>query len=337
METDERKQRNVLVLIALLSGSLLLVAGSLYMLKELAYLYGVGIGATITAQQLGVNVTASSTATQLVSEITILHDSLYESYALSLIALVALGAALVLFVRRYEKSQNAQNTYSLLHSAFTIVYVLFLYLIITNLTPFFKSVYLYVIYLGIIICLGADAYMQYNQREVAFFNQQQKWKSSVTMDPSKPFSNLIALQDIFGNMSGELRIVDKHFSSAALENLHRISEKSITNFTKLTILTSKEMLDAGFGAAVTDFKKELNENGTGFEVKLMEERDSIDQHERFMMDDKIAYKIPPFNIINKRSEHITKINFSESDRRFKYLYGRAISLENYSIKKAREP
>jgi hypothetical protein len=337
MEEDERKQRNVLVLIALLTGSLFLVAGSLYMLKELAYLYGVGIGATTAAQQLGVNITASSSAAALISDITILHGGLYESYALTLIALVAMGSALILFVRRYEKNQSSQSTYSLLHTAFTVVYLLLLFVIVTNLSGSFKLPYLYIAYLGIIFCLGADAYMQYDLRQMAFFNRSQRGRNSVTMDPSKPFSNLIVLKEIFGNMSGELRIVDKHFSSSALENLYRISEKSRTNFTKLAILTSKEQMDSGFGAAIIDFRKELNVHGIGLEVRMMDEKDAVDQHERFMMDDKVAYKIPPFNIINKRSEHITKINFAESDRRFKYLYGRAISIENYSIKKARDP
>ncbi len=337
MEAEERKQRNVLVLIALLAGSMLLVAGSLYMLKELAYLYGWGIGATAAAQQLGVNITSSSSAATLISDITILHDGLYESYALALIALVTMASALILFVRRYDKNQNSQSTYSLLHSAFTIFYLLILFILVTNLSTSFKLPYLFVTYIGIILCLGADAYMQYDLRKVTFFSRpQQRGKTSVTMDPSKPFSNLIALQEIFGNMSGELKIVDKHFSSSALENLHRISEKSISNFTKMVILTSKEQLDSGFGAAVVDFKKELNERGTGLEVRFMDDKDAVDQHERFMMDDKMAYKIPPFNIINKRSEHITKINFMESDRRFKYLYGRAISLENYSVKRARD-
>ncbi len=336
METEERKQRNVLVLIALLMGSFLLVAGAIYMLKELAYLYGIDIGATYVIQQLGSNIASSSSIAQLIGEITLLRSGLYESYALSLISLAAASSALILFVRRYDKGQNSQNTYSMLHSAFTVVYVLLIYVIMANLYLYLNALYMYIIYFGIIMSLAADAYMQYGLRQAAFFGHRQRGKTSVTMDPSKPFSNLIALQDIFMNMSGELRVVDKHFSSPALENLHRIAEKSITNFTKLVILTSKEMLDSGFGAAVTDFRKELGENGTGLEVRLMDDKDAVDQHERFMMDEKVAYKIPPFNIINKRSEHITKINFAESDRRFKYLYGRAISLENYFVKKARD-
>jgi hypothetical protein len=273
---------------------------------------------------------------QLIGEITLLRSGLYESYALAMVSLVTASSALILFVRRYDKGQSRQNTYSLLHSAFTVVYVLLLYIIMASLYSYLNALYMYVIYVGIALCLGADAYMQYSLREATFFGQRQRQRSSVTMDPSKPFSNLMALQEIFGNMSGELRIVDKHFSSSALENLHRISEKSITNFTKLVILTSKEMMDTGFGAAVTDFRKELGEHGTGLEVRMMDDKDAVDQHERFMMDDRVAYKIPPFNIINKRSEHITKISFGESDRRFRYLYGRAISLENFSVKKARD-
>jgi hypothetical protein len=54
------------------------------------------------------------------------------------------------------------------------------------------------------------------------------------------------------------------------------------------------------------------------------------------MDQRNAYKIPPFNIINKRSEHVIKASFRDADRRFSELLNRAIKLENYQVEKDRK-
>lgn len=256
-----------------------------------------------------------------------------------LVALGLSGASFVLYIKRHEKTNNAISTYALLHSGLIVVYLLMLYLIISTFYGTFVSTYMYVIYAGLVICIISDLYLQYMLRQPApsVSKTGSKVKNTLTIDPSKPFSNMVALQEqLFTNMSGYLRVIDKHFNSAALANFHRLTEKKITNFTKITILTSKEMLDSGFGSNLTDFKTELGEAGVGLEVKLMDDKDTVEQHERIMMDDKIAYKIPPFNIINKRSEHITRINFDEANKRFNYLYGRAIKMENYAIKRARE-
>jgi len=95
-------------------------------------------------------------------------------------------------------------------------------------------------------------------------------------------------------------------------------------------------MDSGFNTNLVDFRNELNELGVVLEVKLMDDKDAVQQHERLLMDDSIAYKIPPFNIINKRAEHITSVNVKEAHLRFQHLYDRAIKLENFMVKRARD-
>jgi hypothetical protein len=137
-------------------------------------------------------------------------------------------------------------------------------------------------------------------------------------------------------MSGHLRIIDKHFNSTALANLHRIIEGSVANFTKITILTSGEMLDSDTSGDMVDFRSELSAQGVAFEVRLLGERDAVEQHERIMMDDKLAFKVPPFNIINKRSEHITRISHADARNRFNQLLERSTKLENYMVRRGRD-
>ena len=64
---DEAKRRNIIPVIAQNTGSLILIAGAVYILKELAVLYGVGVGAAI--QSIGTNTPVvplvASAATQL--------------------------------------------------------------------------------------------------------------------------------------------------------------------------------------------------------------------------------------------------------------------------------
>ncbi|EQD46801.1 hypothetical protein B2A_08729, partial [mine drainage metagenome] len=60
----------------------------------------------------------------------------------------------------------------------------------------------------------------------------------------------------------------------------------------------------------------------GFEVRVMNPEDAAAQHERFIVDSERAYKIPPLNIINKKSEHIVSIKHGEALRRFDYMWGR---------------
>jgi hypothetical protein len=157
------------------------------------------------------------------------------------------------------------------------------------------------------------------------------------MDPSTPFTNMLNLQhELFSKMSGSLSVVDKHFNTSSLENLHRLLDNYVANFKKITVLTSREMLDTNFSASVIEFNREMESEGVNAEVRIMDSKDSAEQHERFIMDEANAYKIPPLNIINKKSEHITKIKLSEARSRFYYLYGRASKIDNYETKKNHE-
>jgi hypothetical protein len=61
---------------------------------------------------------------------------------------------------------------------------------------------------------------------------------------------------------------------------------------------------------------------------VLDDGDAAKQHERLLLDGSEAYKIPPLNIINKKSEHITAVNRDDAARRFEDLWSRAIKFEN---------
>ncbi len=333
METKEDiKSRHLSILVILLVGSLLLVLTSVYILKTLSIIYGLGVGGIV--QSSTDNAPVSSVLQVYAGSLASIHTGILEAYVIFLISIGLAGAAFLMFIRRYDRNLGSLSRFTIAHASLTFVFVLLFFIILSDFSASFDTYYVYFAYAGIAICFLVDAYLELSIRRPS--PKTAKARRTISIDPSTPYSNLVTLQDeLFPNMYGHMRIVDKHFNSSALGNLHRAMEKSITNFTKITILTSGEMLDSDFNSNLSDFRNEITGAGIDLEVRLMEDKDAVAQHERLLLDDKNAYKIPPFNIINKRSEHITKINFDEANRRFMHLYGRAMKLENYSLKQSR--
>lgn len=315
-------------------GSLILIAGALYMVKNFSFYFGVGVGAASQSLSSNTPLASSPLLQDTVYNLSGLHVGILESYVIFLVALGLMGSAILMFIMRNERSTTLQR-YHFLHFGFTIVYILLFVIIVSAFYNLFQPLYLYIYYVGMGICLAADGYLQYLMMQPT--SRASRIRRTMTMNPSKPFSNMVALQEqLFPNMSGHLRVVDKHFNSNALINFNRAVDRNMTNFSKITILTSREMLDSGFSTSLMDFSNELKESGVALEVKLMDEKDTVEQHERLLMDDSTAYKIPPFNIINKRAEHITTVNLKEALARFNHLYNRAITLDNFAVKRARD-
>jgi len=320
------------MLLALIAGSLILFAGSIYVLKDFSILYGVGVGATL--QSVADNAILNQTIRPIAANLSFFHIGIAISYLLTVSGLILCSAALIIFLRKDDNPTRTMRTYGLLHSAFTILYLLVLLLLLSYFYQYVRAFYLYIVYFGIAVCAISNAYIQYDIRTLS---KNQKIRSSINLDPSTPFSNMVNLQDeLFSKMAGHLKVVDKHFNTSSLVNFHRLIDKNAGNFQKITILTSQEMLDGDFSNGVSDMVKELGPKGVQLEVRIMDEKDSAEQHERFVADDSVAYKVPPFNIINKKSEHISRIKLSDVNSRFNYLYGRASKIENYLVRKGHD-
>ena len=332
---QEEKRLSSKLFLALFAVSLILFAGSLYLTKTFAIFWGSGVGATL--QATADKVQPIQTIQPITSNLGLFHIAIVISYVLSVLSLVLTSTSLVLYLRREEEDTNATRTYGLVHSILTVFYALILLVLVSELSAYLQTSYLYIIYLGIALGIIIDGYIQYDIRSAAGSQHLLTTEHDISMDPATPYTNMLNLQhELFSKMAGHLRVVDKHFNTSALENFHRLLDKDIANFTKITILTSKEMLDTNFSVSVTEFNKELESDGVTSEVRIMDDKDSAEQHERFIMDENTAYKIPPLNIINKKSEHITKIKLSDAKSRFYYLYGRGSKIDNYLVRKGHE-
>lgn len=330
MEDKTQDYKEVLILLTI--GSLLLLANSIFSIQLFGMQYGVGAGALIQSQ--ADNRSVASVLLNNATQIDALYKSLLESYLNVIIAFVLVMLALYLYTHRTEKRSGANRRYTLLHLTLSVIYIV-LFLIIHATSPFtFFSLHLYFTYLGFLLCVFSGVYLEYR---IHTPEAKSRGFRSISLNPSTPYTNIQNLREqLFANLANNIRIVDKHFNSSAISNLHRLLDGSEGRVRSVTVITSEEMLDSVFGSNYNDLKSELEGMGMDLEVKIMNRDDSTKQHERFVLDDKNAFKIPPLNIIHKKSEHVTKISHSEAERRFDYLYQNSVKFENYVVEKGRD-
>lgn len=328
MTVEFRAEKRFWLALILLSASLILFAESIYMVKSFAILYGVGVGANVQSVYSG------SQLVQSIQRISISASSfpiaIDISYVLSIISMLSIITASAIMQRRDRTS--GMRTYGIVNTVSALIYLTLLLVLLSEFYVYLAGPYMYVLYFGLVLALASGFYLQY----WIMLQKNGAPKRSVVINPAEPFSSMVALQEeVFSRLGGQIRIVDKHFNSTALTNLHRLIHGRLDAISSITVITSSEMLDSDLSRNAAEFGEELMGKNVEFHLRLMSESDAKDQHERFMIDDSSAYKIPPLNIINRKSEHVTRINRSDVAARFDHLYSNSMTLENYSSKRSR--
>lgn len=319
--------------ITLTAVSLVLLAASILLIQTFSIAYGIGAGAAIQSNQ-----TTRSVVTVLlpyVSQISAVYTAILIEYVAFIAALGMFFTGTLLY--RYRNSLGSADTrgYIMLHGALVLIYALLFVISRVDAPIRLSSSYL----IGIVAAVAAaallDTYLVFSK--YVMHDRTERLRGSVQIDPSTPYANLIRLKDdIFSKLTGSVGVVDKHMNSVGIENLYRLLQGNPGSISEITILTSSAMLDNEFWRNYLDCKNEIENSGTKFNVLVMDDSDSSDQHERFIFDDRAAYKVPPFNIIHKKSEHITRIKASDAKRRFDKLYSKSIKYENFLTKLSQE-
>lgn len=316
------------ILIILVLSSLILVAVSIFMIQTFAIEYGIGAGAYI---QSGGNVSkVVQILQQTAAAQSATYHSMMDSYLAFIISLILFWASIMLLSHRKNRYESTTRRYSLSHSILSVVYVLLVYITIgaSGTALGLIGAYIDLAYFAAMLCFALDIYTEYTARH--YVTGQKAHRINIRIDPASPYANIVSLREqLFATLHGNVGVVDKHFNSKAMENLYRLLNGNFSNISSIRVVTSKEMLDSDFGSNFYDMQKELKNFGVEFEVKVMADADAESQHERFIFDDSHAAKIPPLNIINRKSEHITSAGLNESKKRFAELYQRALKYENY--------
>jgi hypothetical protein len=215
-----------------------------------------------------------------------------------------------------------------MHASAVALFMLLYLLISTSFNISNVQFYTAISVFGIALCFAIDAYLIYELRKPQLAKQMRRL--AIEINPSTPYANVLELQSrLFSKLNGNLRIVDKHFNSTSIANLYRLIEPYLSNITAIRVITSKEMLDKGFSSNYNDLKAELSKGNIEIELRILNDDAAREQHERFMFDSKEAFKIPPLNIINKKSEHVLKMNIKDAKERYEELYKNSIKFENY--------
>ncbi len=342
MAADKEAEENTnykYLLILLGMASVVLSAATIYMMQVLSIGYGTyyGIGSLIRSGTLNgvlsqTNLTVLSLkASSAMSSIT---TAMREVYIIFLLSLGMLGSSFVLYTARRVRHSPMVRRYTLLHSVLTILYVALFYIVFSSgfSIDLFGSYFL-LVYFAMAVAMAVDAYLEFGVHGYG----RKLLKREIRIEAGTPYTNLVKLREgVFSGLSGNVGIVDKHFNSQAISNLHRLIEGNLANVKRIDVLTTREMFDSRFLENYNDFKKELSNAGVELNFMLMADADSVSQHERFIFDDSRAYKIPPLNIINKKSEHVVSFSVKDARGRFESMARNALKYENYLVRQARE-
>ncbi|MGC8479637.1 MAG: hypothetical protein ACP5M9_03140 [Candidatus Micrarchaeia archaeon] len=309
---QENIYENKTLSILLTTFSIILLAGGILNLSFFSTQYGLGAGALLVSGAY--NKTVIPLLSYEASQTSFFSEALLETYIIIIIGFVLFVTSFILWLHRQNGYERYLRIYVPLHIILVFVYTMLLFIVYSAFNFNDYTLTLDLIYLSILGTLLIDSYIGYKN-----YIKNNKIFSNVGINPNKPYSNIINLKEkIFSNLNGDVCIVDKHFNSKAIENLYRLVSDN-KNIKALTVITSNEMLDSSFTKDYRDLKNELLASNIIFDVKIMNDGDSVQQHERFIFDSEKAYKIPPLNIINKKSEHIVKISRREASKRFEEL------------------
>ena len=312
----------------LLIASFAMIMLLFYFDRIISFSIGLGSGISIVANIYGsVNRTilSNSSLSSIVASVPTLKLAIYIIYLMLLFDIVILSISISwIFSKQYIKFTSILLAFSAFIGIILLAIMQFNFSFnqFTLLAAYYTMSFI-VMFIG-----------------VAVFVQQEKsarttHAQSLEINPNTPYSNLFRISSkIFSRLSGDVYILDMHFDLKGLENLSKLLQISQNaQISSISILSKKDRIAGEFEKWYFDFEKELKNKGIRFELRILVDQDAQEQHERLLIDSARAYKIPPLNIINKKSEHIVSIDYKSSRARFDTIWSRSLKFENYMIKK----
>jgi len=307
-------------LLALIGGFATLMY-SFYYIQQLSFNLGIyyGIQGTINAY----NITASKDLLLALGQTSTLALALHLSYVLVPFAVVIFAIGVLwLFSKAYSK------TMALMMAFASIVYLVIAAVLQLDFFSFSGTqLILPGSYVGGFLALAASSYVLIKS---AGKTGAKRPVQQISIDPETPYSNMKILSNkLMKKLSGEIRILDMHFDVNALDNLIQLTQGSLGRYKSISVLAKQDRLTSEFEKRYKDFKSELENKGIAFELRVLSEKDASKQHERMLIDENSAYKIPPLNIINRKSEHIVSIKQADAAHRFSDMWAEATRFENF--------
>ncbi|MEM0106730.1 MAG: hypothetical protein QXD11_00870 [Candidatus Micrarchaeaceae archaeon] len=313
------KHKNSLIIELIFAGSIIMLFCSLYIMQNLSIIIGFGNAAIALGNLYNINMSGNSLITGIIINMPAYTMSARIAYILFASALTSFAVSTINLFNKYMKR---------ISSAIILLTGAIFLLLLTLFESEFYIMPAYIeiaAYVSTVVVISSSISLIFNKKE----KNKLKLARNIAINPDTPYSNILLLSnELFAKLKGKLKILDMHFDSTALENLSLLLKKNEQNFSDILVLTSNARTSIKLKKSYRDYSTELANKGVTFMIRVMNDEDSIKQHERLLIDDSNAYKIPPLNIINRKSEHIVKVTQKDAIKRFDYIWNRATKLDN---------
>lgn len=305
-------------------GGLVALLSVFYFVESFSYSLGYDSGVIDAVGVYNISSAANTVVPALAATISTFRLGLHIVYAMLFLPIIMLGiGAFWMF------GSSKGRTLQIIMVTIGVVFLLMVTLITENFHFSGPLDMLLAAYVGALICIFSGGYLLYDGYAKSAAPHSRAIRS-LEIDPTKPYSNMeLIAKRLFSSLSGDVKILDMHFDSKAVQNLSMLVSRSSPKFKSILILASTDRVGDSLRRDYTEFKAELANSGIGFEIRIMNDEDIAAQHERLILDDSKAYKIPPINIINRKSEHIVSVNYRQAAEHFDKLWNRATKLENF--------
>lgn len=300
-----------------IAGGFIAVLYVFYYMQALSY--SIGFDSAAIGLIGGYNLSVNSSLITTISSASVIKFALYITYIMLPFAIIMFAVGILwLFSKAFSRMMSISLAFA------SLIFILLTALLEANVHFNGALSIITLSYIGGIMSFVAGISGFYEAKSIS-----SKKRLQIEMDPNTPYSNMVLLTDkLVGSLNGRIKILDMHFDTKALDNLSVMFKGHNRNFSEVDLLTKRDRLGKDFEKIYYDFKKELYNEGIVFDLRILDEKDALEQHERLLLDSSSAYKIPPLNIINKKSEHIVGINFRHANHRFDELWARAKKFEN---------
>jgi hypothetical protein len=117
--------------------------------------------------------------------------------------------------------------------------------------------------------------------------------SDAYLDPSRPFSNELALRRVLGRLSSAVFWYEQHMPSKALDVLSEALDRE--RVTSISVLSGPSNITPKAKKTFQRFKTEMTNDGIACEWRVLTAAASRELHARVLFDDQLTFELPPLN------------------------------------------